>query len=92
MLHLRTQITHSRAPLRPIIMSCVGADALLQLACQADFGTTQAVRKQESVRPLVPAACDGDDGAQRNAGALASPPGGARAAGSCSREVMASFW
>ncbi len=31
-------------------------------------------------------------GAQRDAGAVVSPSGGARAAGSCSREVMVSLW
>jgi len=42
---------------------------------------------------LAWAAGDGDGGAQRTAGAgaVASPPGGVRAAGSCSREVMSSL-
>ncbi len=44
--------------------------------------------------PALRAVVDGDDGAQRDVGAGAAGrlSGGARSAGSCSREGMASFW
>jgi hypothetical protein len=87
------QIIDSRALSRPIIMWYTGAGASLQLTLGGTFQrTSQAEWMQECVLPIVPAACDGDGGAQRLPRAAATPSGDARAAGSCSREVMASFW
>jgi len=52
-LQLRTQIAHSHAPLRPIIMSCAGAGASLRLTGQADACYPDIQRKREIVSALV---------------------------------------
>jgi protein gp37 len=83
-------------------VGCVGIDQIVeadrdgcwfaQLACAGGRRkSADGYEVDEGAPPAWSCTCDGDDGAQRNAGAVASP-GGARAAGSCSREVMASLW